>query len=99
MPGQWEGSTRRATLPPDWDARRAYVLDRDGHRCTWVENDERCNSDATDCDHVNDRDDHSVENLRALCGAHHDRRTSEQGNAARWPTTQRRPVDVHPGLR
>lgn len=27
---------RREPLPRDWGARRRAVLERDGHRCTWV---------------------------------------------------------------
>ena len=36
MPG-WHGSTRAATLPPDWRTeRRPRILARDSHRCTWL---------------------------------------------------------------
>lgn len=34
----WDGSTRRETLPPDWNSRiRPAVFRRDGRRCTWLE--------------------------------------------------------------
>lgn len=38
MPGQWQGSTRRTTLPPNWKTEiRPDILDRDRHRCTWLD--------------------------------------------------------------
>ncbi len=37
MSGQWLGSTRRDTLPPNWKRGiRPAILKRDGHRCTWL---------------------------------------------------------------
>lgn len=37
MSGQWQGSTRRDTLPPDWKRGiRPTILTRDGNRCTWL---------------------------------------------------------------
>lgn len=37
MPGQWHGSTRRTTLPPNWSTEiRPAIRDRDGGRCTWL---------------------------------------------------------------
>lgn len=97
----WQGSTRKATLPPNWPAIRRQVLERDGHRCTWPDPaapDGRCLAAATDVDHVGDRDDHDPANLRSLCGPHHLQRTSGQANASRWRHTRRRPPERHPGL-
>lgn len=37
MAGQWAGSDRRSTLPPDWATRvRPAILTRDDYRCTWL---------------------------------------------------------------
>ncbi len=37
MPGQWQDSTRRNTLPPNWNSEiRPAVRKRDGDRCTWI---------------------------------------------------------------
>lgn len=44
---------------------------------------ERCEERATDVDHIRDNGDHSMSNLRALCGYHHRRRTGAQGGKAR----------------
>jgi 5-methylcytosine-specific restriction protein A len=98
MGNGWEGSTRKATLPPDWQAIRRAVLQRDGWRCTWPTPTGRCTERATDVDHVGDRDDHTLENLRALCAPHHLQHTSRQANTKRWATRAARPPEPHPGL-
>lgn len=100
MPGGWADSDRRNTLPVDWATKvRPRILRRDGHRCTWIENGKRCPQRATDVDHVGDPLDHSDANLRALCGTHHDRRSSAQGNAAKAArrAARLRPPEPHPG--
>lgn len=86
-------------LPPDWQARRQRILARDGYRCTAMTDGVRCEARATDVHHIADRDDHSDGNLTSLCRWHHNRHTSEQGNASRKRTTQRRPEEPHPGMR
>ncbi len=99
MPGGWVGSAR--SLPRNWYAIRKVVLLRDGHQCCAVENGQRCLAEATDVDHIGDRDDHSTTNLRSLCGAHHRARTSRQGNAARTRprALEVRPREKHPGIK
>jgi hypothetical protein len=116
MPGQWRGSTRRTTLPPNWNSEiRPAVRERDGGRCTWLndlddggpadyltghyDDNQRCTQHGTDTDHIGDRDDHRIENQRLLCSWHHDRRSSKQGNTARQRYSNRRPPEQHPGLR
>ncbi|MBV1856667.1 HNH endonuclease [Catellatospora tritici] len=97
----WEGSTRRVRLPADWPARRARVLTCDGHRCTASDDGTRCTRAATDVDHVHRGDNHDDTNLTSLCGWHHARKSSAEGNAARALTrmTQARPRERHPGRR
>lgn len=102
MPGNWEGSTRGQRLPKDWARTRRRILERDGHQCTRVlNNGTRCTAQATDVDHIlNDaaggsNDDH---NLASLCAAHHNTKTSSEGNAARWRHRAQRPTSKHPGL-
>lgn len=116
MPGHWEGSTRSATLPADWPQRREPILERDDHRCTWLDGlpdggpqwylagryaaQQRCAvTQELEVDHIGDPGDHRSENLRTLCAEHHGRRSSQQGNAARWRYRNARPVERHPGLR
>ena len=101
----WEGSTRKETLPPDWPQRRQAVFARDGNRCVVIKKDgRRCWDDASDCDHVGDRNDHRLENLRSLCSWHHQRRSSMQGGTASAQAGQARrksilrPPEQHPGL-
>jgi DNA-binding Xre family transcriptional regulator len=92
-PAPWAGSTRRATLPKDWDKRRAVVLRRDPHctcpgckRChplnaTYA--DAGCRRCSTDCDHIGDRHDHSLGNLRGLCHPCHTQHTHQQSDATK----------------
>ena len=104
---------RRSTpLPPNWRTEiRPFVLNRDDYRCTWIHGNpeglpvtaaeldgpRRCNATATDADHIGDRDDHRPENLRSLCGPHHDHRTAGQA-AAIYQARRRRPTEPHPGF-
>ena len=98
MPGNWAGSTRRASLPANWaTVIRPAVLARDKGRCRWIENNRRCPCPATDVDHIADRHDHSLGNLRSLCSEHHNRRSSAQGNAAKKARRDRN-IERHPAL-
>lgn len=99
MPGGWANSQRGAELPANWPALRAATFERDGHQCTWHDQHQRCAGPADECDHVGDSHDHSLSNLRALCAYHHSKRTSTQGNTARWAHREQRPPEPHPGLR
>ena len=101
----WEGSTRKETLPPDWAQRRQAVFARDGNRCVVIKKDgRRCwDRELLECDHIGDRNDHSLENLRTLCQWHHARRSASQGglasaNAKQNRPSLKRPPEVHPGL-
>lgn len=82
--GNWTDSTRRRRLPPDWPARRARILKRDGGQCTHRDDyGARCPSPATDVDHIRPGDDHRESNLTSLCGYHHDKKSSREGGMAR----------------
>ena len=94
----WNSPARKASLPRDWPRLVAQVKARAQGRCEWVTQGKRCTAPGTDCDHIGDRDDHSLENLQLLCGWHHDRKTSAQGNAARRRVSQRRAPEAHPGM-
>lgn len=89
-------SRRTSPLPPGWRTTRRRILERDRHTCVIPD----CGSTATDVDHGdNGPDDHTDANLRALCAWHHNKRTAQQANAARWANTTKRPTEAHPGLR
>lgn len=93
-------TNRKERLPPDWDARRAWVLERDGHRCVALLLDgTRCRARATDVDHIHRGDNHDPTNLQSLCEWHHDRKSAMEGVAARRPRERsQRPPERHPGL-
>jgi hypothetical protein len=100
-PDAWAGSTRKSTLPVDWDRLRKVCFKRDGYQCTWVMEDGfRCPMPATDCDHIEDRDDHSLANLRSLCADHHLKRTSKQAYKAKMAIKAlgRLPEEPQPGI-
>ena len=72
-PGSWAGA---APMAPGWSARRAAVLDRDGHTCVL------CRQPATEVDHIVPRwrgGSDEMANLRALCTPCHRARSARQG--------------------
>lgn len=96
MAGGWAGSTRKSRLPRGWAGLRARILARDGHRCTRLEDGQRCTQHATDVDHIDRGAGDYPANLASLCSWHHAQKTAAEGNAAR--TRTRRPAEPHPGL-
>ncbi|KTR04354.1 hypothetical protein NS184_12130 [Curtobacterium luteum] len=96
----WATSDRRSRLPADWRRRRAAVLAHARRWCQALDSlGGRCNEHATDCDHVEHGDDHSLDNLHALCRWHHARKSSAEGASARRPKAA--PTwapEPHPGL-
>lgn len=77
----WRGSTRKRRLPPNWRTIVKRIHKRDGYRCTWIEDGQRCTAPSTDVDHRIPNDDHSDENLQALCNTHH---LSKTGSDSHW---------------
>ena len=104
MPG-WSSSTRRDRLPPDWQNRRRRVLRRDRYKCQHRNPGSRviCGEVATEVDHIEHGDNHSDENLQALCTAHHAAKSSREGGQARAAKRRQinqkfRRTEEHPGL-
>lgn len=99
--GGWTNSPRRAELPPNWRKIRTVILKRDGHRCTHIQDGQRCEAKATDVDHVNGRHNHAPSNLTSLCSPHHLAKTAAESVAARATAraARLRPAERHPGLR
>lgn len=72
----WEGHHR--ALPPDWNTRRAATRTRAGGACETP----GCPNTGTDCDHINDPDNHDLTNLQWLCRVCHTVKTQAQAKAA-----------------
>ena len=96
----WEGSDRRAQLPPDWARRVAATKERAGGQCEAILpiSGKRCPRRGTDCDHKGDPLDH--DDLQWLCPTHHKQKTSREAYQARQPKGSRtRRAERHPGGR
>jgi hypothetical protein len=99
----WESSNRRSELPKDWSKLRQKALKRDAYQCVAEMLDgSRCPEAATEVDHVGDRLNHSMANLRSLCHWHHAKRTAQQSadaqRAKRTAMDKRfRRTEKHPG--
>lgn len=96
----WAGSKRRHELPPDWEERRLLVLQEADWICE-IRYPNRCTGVATDVDHIQRGNDHSRSNLQAACWRCHLKKSSIEGNQARWAKKARgkRPQERHPGQR
>lgn len=91
----WSTSTRRSDLPSDWPAIRRRVLARDRHTC------QACGARANEVDHIADRLDHAMPNLRSLCFPCHRRKTVAEAHESmrQQRAKAKHPVEQHPGLR
>ena len=100
MSGGWQNSNRVNELPRNWKQLRLQVLVRDGYQCTHIDDYTRCTQRATDVDHIEHGNNHSLNNLRSLCNWHHARKSSAEGNQSpnRQRETIRRPQPAHPGM-
>lgn len=96
----WErSSARRARLPSDWRTVRVpHVLDRDGHTCQLGYPD-LCIGHADQVDHIRPGDDHTYDNLQAVCEPCHAHKSALEGVAARATIRagSRLPQESHPG--
>jgi 5-methylcytosine-specific restriction endonuclease McrA len=72
-PKPWHGSTRRLRLPSNWAALRTTVLDRDALCRVCLR------EVATEVDHIDPGDDHSLSNLRGICHGCHATKSGREG--------------------
>jgi hypothetical protein len=106
--GQWRGSNRRQRLPANWAELTRIVRAVYGTWCHLCGHES-----ASDTDHVTPGDDHTVANLRPICGArcaqcadehrtpcHVTKSSREGGQAAQAARPKRaRAPEQHPGMR
>lgn len=73
-------SRRLSPLPRDWHKTKQLVFARDGYQCVAIRQDgNRCYERMNlECDHIGDRDDHSLDNLQTLCKGHHASKTGSE---------------------
>lgn len=92
------GWNPKRTLPRDWKARKRRVFETKGRVCA-LQFDGVCVGYATEVDHVDDNDDHRIENLQPVCCDCHDVKTREQAaSAARSKANLLHPrEEKHPG--
>lgn len=96
MPG-WQGSNRRAELPPNWRKIRRAVAERANWRCQNTVGGLRCPNVGSHCDHIQRGNNHDLDNLRWLCPTCHNAKSGREGAQAKPPL--HRPPEPHPGLR
>lgn len=92
----WSTSDRRDRLPSDWPKRVAAVKRRARGRCEATHHAPGCNGRGTDCDHVEQGDDHSLGNLQWLSGPCHDRKTRLDNG---YQAAVKAPTERHPGAK
>ena len=99
----WNGRRR---VPGDWKTRRATVIRRAQDQCEAIVNGVRCTLEAIEVDHIvpiAEGGSHELDNLAAICGAHHAAKTKAESarGRARWLAsrrqTRRREAEAHPG--
>ena len=89
-PAGWRPASRSSSNDPfyqsqAWRSFRPLILERDGYRCTWIENGERCPRRAPVVDHIVARRDGGADldpaNCRSLCRQHDAERHRDKGGA------------------
>lgn len=101
--GRWDGSSRAARLPTNWNQIRGLVRKRAAGKCQCHGCDhctrQPCQAPGRDVDHIQPGDDHRLANLQLLCRWCHDLKTRNEGAAAHTQRTTRYPTAGPPGLR
>jgi 5-methylcytosine-specific restriction enzyme A len=100
MPSQaWQRNTPHKDRSSwQWQQARQAALTRDKHRCTVVEQDIRCTQQALEVDHIDQTNNHELNNLASMCTEHHRIKTQHEAATARWKYREKRTPEKHPGL-
>src|SRR5690242_18022131 len=95
----WQRNTpRKDRSSQAWKQARRRALERDTHQCTALDHDVRCTSQAVEVDHIDQSNNHELNNLASLCSHHHKIKTQIEAAQARWRHRQQRTPEKHPGL-
>lgn len=99
MSGRWSDRPHGRELPSNWRTIHHRILRRDPHCRLHLPG---CTLISTEVDHINDRDDHSDENLQGACHSCHAHKTAAEAAAGRAAARARkpklRPQRPHPGF-
>lgn len=95
----WSTSDRRQRLPADWPKIRRQVKARAGGKCQATQHTPQCNGTGTDADHIQQGDNHSLDNLQWLSEPCHKAKTARETAARnkRNAKLKRKPKEQHPG--
>lgn len=78
----WQGSTRRSRLPTNWPTLRADTERRADGRCEATRigrpHHPACTGLGSECDHIQQGDNHSLDNLAWLSGPCHAAKTAQE---------------------
>ena len=95
--GKGAGRAAPGRMPGNWGTLRRRVLHRDQATCRIRA--AGCLVVATEVDHILPNEDHSLDNLRAVCRVCHREKTRQEAAAGlrRALARGRRPQEPHPG--
>lgn len=99
----WDENYDARRLPPsrEWNRLRREAARRAGNQCEALMRDgSRCTFVGSECDHIVDRNDHSLSNLQWLCSWHHAMKTKREAREGmRAARARNMPRErKHPGL-
>lgn len=94
----WRTSNRASRLPPNWRTEIVpRILKRDKYTCK-LRYKGKCQTRASQVDHIRPGDDHRDSNLQAVCARCHGVKSAREGRQAQLKrrALRKRPAERHP---
>lgn len=94
----WSTSNRASRLPPNWRSQVVpRILRRDSYRCQ-LRYEGKCQTHASEVDHIRPGDDHRDVNLQAACKRCHGVKSAREGRQTqlRRRALRKRTAERHP---